>query len=259
MPDQDPNLFKPFSAETFLEQDLQPHFEAWKAKPSPENSTNLLKAVDPIINRGMKTYARGSATSPTIRSKARQIALKSFGNYDPTKSKLGTYLMYQLQSLQRATAKEERIVSAPEQLLLDSKHLYDATNKLRDELGRDPSDVELSDHISMPIKRISYIRKLKSTVPEGAFSQQAGSSDNESFDPGIVQRHGGDDGWMEFVYHDLDPINQLIFEHTLGLHEKPRLSNIQIAKKLGISPGAISQRKAIIQSKLDQRDELGVL
>lgn len=44
----------------------------------------------------------------------------------------------------------------------------------------------------------------------------------------------------------------------MGLHGKPILQNQAIAAKLGISPGAVSQRKARIQAKLDMREELGV-
>lgn len=246
----------PFSGGQMLEKNYEPHYTAWKANPTPENAGNLLRAVDPIIDKAMKSYARGSKDSPTLRSKAKQITLNAFNNYDPTKSKLQTYLYYQLQSLQRATAKEERIISAPEQILLDSKHLYDSSNELKDSLGRDPSDSELADHVGLSLKRIKYIRRLKQAVPESTFTTQRGSED-EMFDP-AVQMHD-DSGWREFVYHDLDPTNQIIMEHLLGMHGKAKLPTKLIAQKLGVSPGAISQRSASIQAKLDKRDELGVI
>jgi hypothetical protein len=54
----------------------------------------------------------------------------------------------------------------------------------------------------------------------------------------------------------MDPINQKIMEHSLGLHGQPRLPNHEIAKLLRLSPGAISQRKARIQQTLDKESEL---
>jgi DNA-binding NarL/FixJ family response regulator len=47
-------------------------------------------------------------------------------------------------------------------------------------------------------------------------------------------------------------------EHTLGMNNKKVLSNQEIARKLGLSPGAISQRKARIQQLLDRREDLGI-
>jgi len=47
-------------------------------------------------------------------------------------------------------------------------------------------------------------------------------------------------------------------EHTLGMHGKRVLSNQDVARKLKLSPGAISQRKARIQSKMDLAEDLKV-
>jgi DNA-directed RNA polymerase specialized sigma subunit len=41
-------------------------------------------------------------------------------------------------------------------------------------------------------------------------------------------------------------------EHTLGLNGKKVLANTEVAKRLSISPGAVSQRKSRIQSRLDE-------
>jgi DNA-binding NarL/FixJ family response regulator len=47
-------------------------------------------------------------------------------------------------------------------------------------------------------------------------------------------------------------------EHTVGLHGKKVLPKQGIAAKLNLSPGAISQRAAKIQEKLNRKEELGV-
>jgi hypothetical protein len=45
-------------------------------------------------------------------------------------------------------------------------------------------------------------------------------------------------------------------EHTLGMNGRRALNNTDLARKLGKSPGAISQAKARIQTMLDQGEEL---
>ena len=69
----------------------------------------------------------------------------------------------------------------------------------------------------------------------------------------------GSDAWVEFVYGDLNPTDQFVMERAMGLHGHQTIPAQQIAKHLGITPGAISQRMSRIQQLLDQRDEFGVL
>jgi hypothetical protein len=62
--------------------------------------------------------------------------------------------------------------------------------------------------------------------------------------------------WVELIYDDLSQLDQKILEWTLGFNGKPVLSNQEIARRLGRSPGAISQRKLAIQQLLNQEQEL---
>lgn len=245
---------------SYLEPNFKPHFEAWKASPTPETTGNLLRAVDPVINEAIRTYGGGAAKSPTLRSKARRLTISALTNYDPTRAKLRTHLLSQLQGLRRMSAKEEQILNIPEQVLLDLGGLREAENRLRDQMGRDASDLELADHTGLSTKRIAYLRTMKPSFSEGRLvrvDDEGTSMNMPAVDPtgGQSQAFGA---WHEFVYHDLDPIDQLIMEHTLGMHGKPQLSNQDIARHLRLSPGAISQRKARIQSKLDQNEATGL-
>jgi hypothetical protein len=79
----------------------------------------------------------------------------------------------------------------------------------------------------------------------------------ESFSPAVASTD--DEHWTNFVVGGLHPIDQRIAEHVLGLHGQPILQKKDIARKLGLSPGSISQRAARIQQLLDKRDEVGGL
>lgn len=244
---------------SYLEPNFEPHFNSWKANPSPESTGNLLRVVDPVINEAIRTYGGGAAKSPTLKGKARRLTISALQTYDPTRAKLRTHLLSQLQGLRRMSAKEEQILNIPEQVLLDLGGLRESENRLRDRLGRDPSDLELADHTGLSRKRIGYLRTMRPSYSEGRLVRvdDEGTSMNM---PAVEQMTptGALDAWNDFVYHDLDPIDQQIMEHTLGMHGKPQLSNQDIARKLQLSPGAISQRKARIQVKLDQHKATGL-
>ncbi len=239
-----------------LEPEYAPHFKTWQETPTPETTDKLLKTIHPVLTAAMRTY--GTPGSPTLQTRAKIMALDAMKRYDPSKAKLRTHLMVQLQGLRRHTAREAQILSVPEQVGLDMGHLRDGENFLRDQLGRDPSDAELSDHLHLSTKRIGYIRKSRPTYSEG--SSQRPSEEGEDIYQSAIQEPGSNvKEWHEFLYHDLAPTDQLIMEHTLGLHGKRVLPNQDLARKLGVSPGAVSQRKARIQAKLNLRDEYKVI
>lgn len=232
---------------SFLEPEFAPHYEAWKQSPDPVNSGKLLKAAEPVLNTALRTYV-GTAPSPTMRSRAKVMALRAAETYDPGRAKFRTHLLTQLQGLRRHAAKETAAISIPEQVALDIGHLREAENRLRDKLGRDPSDMELSDHVGLSKRRLAYLRQHRPSRSEG--SMQRPTEDGEDIFLPAVEEGGVPPALLEFVYNDADPADQVILEHSLGLHGKPVLQNQQIARKLRLSPGAISQRKAKLQKQI---------
>jgi DNA-directed RNA polymerase specialized sigma subunit len=241
--------------DSLLEPEFAEPFTAWQKAPTPETTDKLLKTIHPVLTSAMRTY--GSVGSPTLHTRAKLMALDAMKRYDPSKAKLRTHLMFQLQGLRRATAKESQILSVPEQVALDLNNMRESENFLRDQLGRDPSDMELADHTNLSTKRLRYIRGMRPSYSQGSF--QRPTEEGEDIYQPAIQDKANVKEWHEFVYHDLSPVDQVIMEHTLGLHGKPILSNQDVAKKLRISPGAVSQRKARIQTKLDLRDEIKVI
>ena len=165
-----------------------------------------------------------------------------------------------MQGLRRLAAKEQNIISIPEQVGLDFSRLSTTENELRDSLGREPSDDELADSTGLSTRRIRKIRAFKQPISEGMTAARSGDSDDEtnteiaSSLPNYT-RHA--DAWLEFVHGDLSPTDQLIMDLTLGRNGKRKTSTQEIAQRLRLSPGAISQRAAKIQQMIDQRYKHG--
>lgn len=233
-----------------IEPDFAEPYNAWKAAPSPLTTGPLLRAVNPVLDTAIKSYG-GKSTSPNLRSQAKQLAIKAFDSYDPRRGTLKTHLLSQLQSLRRANAEEQQIISVPEAVRLDNYNLMQAEAELADRLGRSPSDAEISDYTGLSPKRLEYVRQLRVPVSEGM-------ADNDGNAPTV---HGLNDdpeaAWREFIYYDLSPTDQLIMDMTLGLRGNDRLPPKEIAQRLGVTVGAISQRTAKIQQLLDSRTDVG--
>lgn len=230
-------------------------FDTWKKTPSPEINTQIIGTVQPIIDTAVNSYA-GQNASPTLKNKARLMALKALHTYDPQKGNVKTHLLSQLQSLRRAAAQEQNIISIPEQVGLDFQRLAAAENELRDGLSRDPTDDELADMTGLSTRRIKKIRSFHQPVAEGTTAVQAGDSEdaaNTDIASTLPNYTKHTDAWLDFVYGDLTPTDKLIMDMTLGRNGRRRASTQDIARRLNITPGAVSQRAAKIQQMIDQR------
>jgi len=241
----------------FLEPEYTDLFDSWKATPSQDTAQPLLQAVSPVVDTALRSYGGGTNPSQTLKSRAKILTLQAFNNYDPDRAKLRTHLMSHLRGLQRYSAKQQQIIGLPERVAIDVGRVRDAERELNDSLGRDPSLGELSDHIGMNPKRIGKLMKVRPGLTEGQTSVETGEGE-DTLAPAVITPQTND-VWMDFIYHDLSPTDQLIFDHTIGYNNKRKLPKAEIARKIGISAGALSQRLAKIQAKLDMKENTGGL
>lgn len=241
-----------------LEKDFQQPFQAWQADPNPQNTGTLLRSVQPVLDTALRTYGGAQAKSPTLRGRAKQLALEALPAYDPQRGSLRNHLLGRLQRLRRFSAGEQQVISVPEQVALQRQQLHEAERELEDKLGRLPTTAELADHTSLSAKRIAYVRQGLPPVAEGTLIRPGGEEGSGAFLPEVRSLAPQQDEWVELVYDDLGPVDQLILEHSLGLHGQQPKSAVQIAKMTRLSPGAISQRMQRIQSMLDEQEELKI-
>jgi DNA-directed RNA polymerase specialized sigma subunit len=249
----------PFSGQTTY--GASPDFDAiypqWQKQQTPELNTRLMGTIQPIVDTAVSSYA-GSNASPTIKNKARLMALKALQTYDPQRGNVKTHLLSQLQSLRRLSAKEQNIISLPEQVGLDFQRLSAAENELRDGLSRDPTDDELADATGLSTRRIKKIRGFNQPIAEGMTALQSGDSEdaaNTDIASSLPNYTKHTDAWIDFVYGDLSPTDKLVMDMTLGRNGRRKASTQDIARRLNISPGAVSQRAAKIQAMIDTRHQ----
>lgn len=231
----------------------------WLKNRTPESNTEILTAIQPIIDTAIQSYV-GPNANQTARTQAKLMALRALETYDPSKGNVRTHLLSQLQSLRRYAAQQQNIIDVPEQVSLDYQSLQEATNELRDKLGREPTDEELADHTGLSTKRIKKIRSFNQPVSEGmTHNETAEDGSDGSVASNVPGKDPGLDAWLDFVYDDLSNTDKLIMDMLLGRNGRKKASVQEIAKELGISPSAVSQRAAKIQEMIDRRHEYDVM
>jgi len=230
---------------------LDASYDQWRRSPTPTTLNKLLRAANPVISKALTSYAGGEKA---LTGRAKRLAIDAFKKYDPERgAKLQTHLLIQLQPLRREFMKRTTPVKIPERIQADKYHLDLAEREFRETNNRDPSDSELSELTGLSGKRISRLRMFsKGIVATG----QTHTPESGVVLPG-TEEITADDIWLEYVHHDLDPIDKKILEWKTGLYGKQVISTNEIARRLGITPSAVSQRAAKIAMKLEEGRDLG--
>jgi DNA-directed RNA polymerase specialized sigma subunit len=238
-----------------LEPEFQDAYTAFNLDATPRNATNLLTVLQPTIQKGIQAYA-GRKPGTLVKSQARRLALQAARSYNPSQARLSTHVINHLQGLRRFSRQQQEIIHVPERVQLDSRYLFHQEQEFEDQYGREPTIQELADYAKVSVARIEHVNKFRSPLATGTMqSRLDAGGEMGNFNP-AVQNLAGHRAWVRAVYDDLNATNRIIMEHTLGLHGKKVLSNQEIARKLRLTPGAVSQRKATIQQLLNQEQEL---
>lgn len=227
-------------------------YESWKKKPNDVNFDAVLAKAEPVISSAIQSYAGGDKT---MHTRAQLLVARAIKSYDPKKgTKLRTHLMTQLQPLNRAHRERTQIVRVPERVTMDLYKMRQEEQRFKDQFGRQASDSELTSATGLSRKRLMHVRKFSGG--EIAESGLVGD-EGEILYPG-VSAPDPEQILIEYVHHDLDPLDQTILEHRSGLYGKPVLSNNEIALRLKLSPGAVSQRAAKIATRITELRDQGV-
>jgi DNA-directed RNA polymerase specialized sigma subunit len=223
---------------------LKDPYSVWSASPTQPNLRRVLDHLRPTIDSALTTYASGNI-SPITRGRAKTLAIKAVRGYDAARgTKLESHVMLQLQPLRRYTQQAVTPMKMSERRLRQLHDMERTSSQMYEELGRDPSDAELSDRMGLSPTRLGKIRAYANPVI--SLDAPVGSS---LPDP-VVSQVDPQEIWLNYVYHDLAPIDRRILDWKLGRNEQPVLRNVEIARRLDMSPSAITQRTARIQQKL---------
>lgn len=238
-----------YSEESRLEPEYADLYGAWKTKTTPATTNALLQGLQPAMESTIRTHI--GDVNPLSISRARQMTVKALPQYDPASASMRTFLFSQLQGLKRWNSRQGQAVSIPERMALQRQAVARYEKEMEHELGRAPTDQEIADQYAIPLRRLAKIRANAPAVAESTLTRDTGQIFGGLRTPGATA-----DPWQDYVYDQLSPTDQLIMQWTLGYNGHRKRSNQEIAAKLRLTPGAISQRKARIQAMLDERELL---
>ena len=211
-------------------------------------ASQFLKEVAPSITNAVNSYANGDKIFFT---KARILALEAAKTYDPSKgANINTHVFNQLRQLQRIAAQRGNLTRVSENAAQQRSVVQRAIRELTADLGEDPTTEQVANKVGMSLKRVDALMNYRPVVPESLAVNPEGDS--------FVQ--GDSNKTLELydtvIYNELDNIDKKIYEWSTGYGKGEKLSGVQIAQKLKITPAAVSKRYAKIVQKFGEDREL---
>ena len=238
--------------------DGQDPYADWKTDPSPGNTSRLLSHLQPAIDKSLYRYV--GKPDPLMRAKAKRLVIDSLGRYDPNQSKLETFIDRQIQPIVRWQSRRSQVVKMPDKVRMQAIAIGRATRELEREHGREPSVHQIADFTGLPVRTVERIQNTDRRTLAGSMTLGNDADGDQIYveDQGVYDDQAASDAWLRFIRDDLTPIDQKILDHTTGLGGAVILKNRELAARLKLSPGAVSQRKAKIQTMIDRQDDLSV-
>lgn len=225
----------------------QEAYDRWVVDQTPENMSGVLDSLMPTINSEILRYV---GPKSHLRSRAKAIAVKAVKTFNPMSgAKLQSWVTTNLKQLARY-GQGLRDVKAPELAIRRAAEIDRVSKQLSDDLGREPTLIELSDEIGISPKKIQKIRhQVKASVNSGSLDTE--TSEDAQTAPGVYTPSALPFA-TEAVYMSLDPRDRFIFDSRTGSHGTSALSNKDIARRLGVSAPSISQRADYIGKLIEQ-------
>lgn len=218
-------------------------YKDWKDNPSDNTLTPVLEYLKPTINTALTSFTGGDRS---LRTRAYILATDAIKTYDPDKgASLKTHVYNNLRRLYRYKADRSQVVHIPENVRLEAVRIHNFVTDFKDKEGREPTVTEITDGTGLSRKKIQKAGLYRSEQPQSMFIGETGDTlISKERDPMSV--------WIDYVYYDLNPQNKKIYEWTTGYGGNKVLPKQEIAKRLKISPSAVSSRINTIMNKMQE-------
>jgi len=228
-------------------------YSLYKDTKDKEARKKLVKSLTPLIRSQVGKYQNSGLPYDALELEGRRLTAMAIDTYDHNMgTQLNTHVINYLQKLSRFTTTYQNVGHIPEPRALMLGKYETLFSNLNEELGREPTVMELSERLEVSpreIERVQLERRAdlhmelaKVDEDGGSFSYYIAPDTEDSIVKEAVQ----------FVYFDADPINKKILEYTFGLGGVKKETAQNIKLKLGLSEGELRKRKEDLATQIKE-------
>jgi len=230
MPDMP--IEEPAGAPASLHERQLELWRQWQKTGNDQYVEDLLDSLTPLFKHVLNKYTQYPIPYNILMHKSMMLARDALGKYDPTKSKLSTYVMNQIRPLDRFVKQYQNVSYVPEFLSKEFGRYEAAQQALADNLGRTPNDAEMAEYMKMPLNHIQRIRAAKTQ------SMLASSNVSEREEQFIDNARSKLDDRAIYLRSQLEGKERQAFDKLFS-HRGGHLLAEDLAKDLGVTAADI--------------------
>lgn len=218
-------------------------WKKWKYNGDQQALDNLMASLRPLVKKISSPWIRSGIPQSALEGEVKRIVLESLQSYDPSYGvQLNTFIISRSKKINRFVYKHQNIGRISEQRITQIGTFNNVKQFMTDRFGREPSAVQLADELGWSIPEVERMEQESRRDIIGSM---------QVVDPGIVMTDR-DQEVLDFLYYELTPEEQNIYDYLLGKHGKPMLKANEIADKLGTNPAKISR----VRSKMAEKYQM---
>lgn len=223
-------------------------FQLWQqwrdSEEDPDKLRPLMGQFRGMIRQSVNRWSSIDMPVAVIQAEHNKQFLRALRTFDPDKGKLGTWVGSHLKKApQRFLTTYQNPARIVETRTGAKRGVFDnAVATLDDQLGREPSSQELSEHLGWSLPEVERAQS------EGRAAYYT-SATPFGLDPATNMPSRATE-IARFIKTELSPEESLVWEYTTGEGGKPQLKPGEIATKLGMSPSKVSRLRNSITGKI---------
>lgn len=215
----------------------------WKTKRDFRAYSEVKKRNRGMVFKYVNKYRAASVPQAALEAEAWKLFDDAINNFQPgTGAQFSTYLSYQLRKLDRYTKKYQNVARIPESLAGEIGNYDRKFNQHVKKFKAPPTHEQMSKATGMEIGHVERLhRSRRSDLFEGMYEGdvQEGRDLQEASQWLLIE-----------LREELSPQEQRVYDHLIG-YNKPKITNKKdLARRLGMSPGRISQITGSIARKI---------
>jgi DNA-directed RNA polymerase sigma subunit (sigma70/sigma32) len=215
--------------------------DRWKKQNDYTAYRKLKEANKGMIMQAVNMYRAASIPTASLEAEAWILFDDAVNGFDnKAGAKFSTYLSYQLRKLDRHTKKYQNIARIPEALSAKIGDYDRSFTHMSQELGRQPTHKEMSKKLGISVKQVKQMNtSRRSDIFESWKPDEGGISSEEKTNWVLIE-----------VRDELSPQEREVYDYLIGYKRKQITNKRELATKMGMSPGRISQITGDISRKV---------
>jgi RNA polymerase primary sigma factor len=223
----------------------------------------MIKANLRLVVKIAQDYANYGLPLADLISEGNIGLMKAVECFDPAKGgRLSTYGSWWIkQSIKRALANQSKIIRLPVHVVDKTAKMRRISNMLAEELGRDPTNEELSEETGIPVHKLVMLKRaaqrpasLDAPVNEGEPTSYAEIiGDERVTDPFEVLEQKNLANQLDLLLEVLDERESQIIDARFGLSGKTPMTLEEVGSKFGVTRERIRQLQNIALEKMRKK------